>query len=201
MPYKDPEQAKQNAKDRYQKSAESRKQKMRDDYQKNKEKRLAQVKEYSLSNRDKILEYQKKYRSEHKDDNADYKREYYFENKERLVKECVERNRKNPEAQRARIKRYEATDNGKLNKQVQKNARRKREKYASLGRVFHKDTLKIYLKCKQISKLTGIPHEVDHIVPLLGRNVLGLHVPWNMAIIPAKENRKKSNSFDQELKV
>jgi hypothetical protein len=195
MPYKDPEQAKQNAKERYQKSVESRKQKLREYYQKTKEKRLLQVKQYVAANRDKVLEYQKKYRSEHKDDNADYKREYYFENKERIIKECVERNRKNPEAQRARIKKYESTEKGRLLKQSQRNARRKRERHASLGRLFHKETLKIYLKCKQISKLTGIPHEVDHIVPLLGKNVSGLHVPWDMAIIPAKENREKSNKY------
>lgn len=50
-------------------------------------------------------------------------------------------------------------------------------------------------EAKLLSVTTGIPHEVDHIIPLSHPRVCGLTVPWNLQILTQRENGKKGNRW------
>lgn len=49
------------------------------------------------------------------------------------------------------------------------------------------------------TRLFGFVWHVDHKIPLQGRNVSGLHTPLNLQVIPATDNRRKSNNFEVAL--
>ena len=51
----------------------------------------------------------------------------------------------------------------------------------------------IYWLARDVSTTTGEDYHVDHILPLKGEEVRGLHVPWNLQILPSDLNLKKGN--------
>lgn len=53
----------------------------------------------------------------------------------------------------------------------------------------------IYAEARALTLRTGIQHHVDHVIPLLGATVCGLHVHNNLRIITAEENMRKGARF------
>jgi hypothetical protein len=55
----------------------------------------------------------------------------------------------------------------------------------------------IYAKRAEMNKAAGyIKYHVDHIAPIQGMTISGLHAPWNIRIVEKSENHKKWATYD-----
>ena len=100
----------------------------------------------------------------------------------------------NPEKVQEKSKKYAQKNKGLLNA---KNIKRKTTKLKATPKWANLIAIKAkYQLAAMFNKETEQRWHVDHIVPLKGKNVCGLHVEYNLRVIPAKENLKKSNRFD-----
>lgn len=66
-----------------------------------------------------------------------------------------------------------------------------------LTKEHHTQIEAIYLQAQIWTEVTGVPYHVDHIIPLQGTHVCGLHVPWNLRVLKGEENLRKSNKVEE----
>lgn len=73
--------------------------------------------------------------------------------------------------------------------------RRKRVRVATpLLSVSDRDEMRqMYRIARRVSRETGSPYHIDHIIPLAGRDVCGLNNPANLQLLPAEVNAAKGN--------
>lgn len=134
--------------------------------------------------------------------NPMYNKNWYVNNKEHKIKKTQEWKVRNREYIREynreyfyeyRYKRYHFDPEFRAKRIAQGERLLNRSPYKSLP--FEQERVAIiYEVAKRITELTGIEHHVDHIVPIKGADVSGLHVACNLRVITASENMSKGNS-------
>lgn len=110
---------------------------------------------------------------------------------QRNNKAARERYRKNPEHKRKMNRRHFENNRGYYNAKTAKRWAAKLERtvaWADLEAINDK-----YTTARYLTELTGEQYHVDHIVPLQGATVSGLHVEYNLRVVTAKENLSKGN--------
>ena len=149
----------------------------------------------------------------HKTVNAEIRKRHYEKNKEYILAKL--QTDKNPE-KLERIKQYNVEYAKRNRKRISEkrkaqypqemgqrrawSAKRRAAKLRACPTWLTLEQLEeikqIYFIAKEKQLEEEIAYDVDHIVPLLGENVCGLHVPWNLRVISATENRRKGNKYD-----
>lgn len=137
---------------------------------------------------------------------------YYKANKDRLDSKMRMWNNENRERRREITRKWDKANRkhkSQWNKDYRKNNSARFSAYcrdrqssklnATPVWVNHSELIYIYEKRNQLNKVDGNDYQVDHYYPLQGKTICGLHVPWNLQIITAEENRAKGNKMPEEF--
>jgi len=100
---------------------------------------------------------------------------------DRKRQQARETNRRNPARIKANKIKYEA----KLSRATP--AWLRAEHWAAMNET--------YEEARRLTRETSVQHQVDHIIPINGKTVSGLHVPWNLQVLTQAENVSKSNRY------
>lgn len=159
------------------------------------EERRAATRRWQEANPKKVLAYAAKHRELHPERHARRKKKWADSHPENLAAASRKWKEAHPE-----LKNRWAKNN--LDKRAAAWARYYAAKLKACPKWADLEAIEtLYTEAHRRTKETGIEYHVDHIVPLQGKLVSGLHVEYNLQVIPAVENCRKGNKFEPEAYI
>ncbi len=124
---------------------------------------------------------------------------YYHKNKEVLLPKMKAQGKKYRAKNKERIqeknkKWWEANPDKRVAYLAKRRAKHRMPKWVDKEEKFL--ITEVYSLAKLRTKMTNIVWHVDHVIPLLGTKVSGLHTIYNLQVIPAKVNQIKNNKYE-----
>jgi hypothetical protein len=131
-----------------------------------------------------------------KAENPNLAAELYAKHREKDLERSKLAYQANAEDRKAKQRLWSKTNRGTANAL----AKRYKLKKVNATPKWLSESQLLNIKCKyQLAAMLNVhgveAWHVDHIVPIRGKDVCGLHVPWNLRVIPAKENMTKGNKL------
>jgi len=161
----------------------------------NKDKKAVWNKKYSNANKEKIKQYLTK--PEVRQARKVSSKKTYEKHKSEYIKKqtAYAKTKRDVINNRARENWDNCYEKYKDRYKLKSRMRDRKIRMQVIAKFFKQQIQDIYKKCLSLKNETMIDFEVDHIIPLNGETVSGLHVPWNLQILTKEENLKKSNKW------
>jgi len=126
-------------------------------------------------------------------------KKYRHSEKGKIAEKAYSQSEIGKASRKAATKKYHQTPQGHINKYVttaKRRAGRLQRTPAWLNDIDRERIKNEYKLAALLSKIEGVKWTVDHIIPLQGDLVSGLHVPSNLQVMRASENFSKHNKFE-----
>lgn len=167
----------------------------------NPEQNKKELQNWRKNNREKDRAHARKSYKNNRQRALDYQKEYFKNNTQKVNERVKLWVLANPEKMKAAIKaRFDKDPQKFIDRAAHYAAKYRAAKLQATPPWADLEKIKsIYIESSQKTRITGQQYSVDHVVPLRGKTVCGLHVHYNLRIILLVENQQKFNNLVEDL--
>lgn len=152
----------------------------------------ATSKAWRLANAQKVRDLKRAWNAAHPEGQKARSRRWFLANKDRANAQHYRWARENPDRAREAIKAWWEANRGSVNAIAAKRRAAILQRTPAWANL---DAIKVVYQDAAEFRAAGLEVDVDHLIPLQGEFVSGLHVPENLRVCLSSFNRSKSNTF------